>query len=416
MNETLETRLLMSSPLDAVHQRLGATMIERGSWRVPDSYGDVLQEYAAVREGGCGLSDLSARGRLLVSGSEAVQFLNGLITNDMKTLAEHSWMPAAFPNVQGRLIASVRVMRLKNEEAKQVGTNKKATGKNDCPTFLIDTEAATHAPVLKTIERFTLAGDFHVRDVTSESAMLSVQGSQAATLVSAVLGEAGGAITKSQMNHIAWPSGEKPTDKSENSEEGTDSETNDVVKGVTAIRASHTSENGFDLVVNAADAASLWNALQAAGARPVGDAALEIVRIEAGRPRFGVDMDDTNIVTEVLDELDGAVSYTKGCYVGQEIIARIKYRGHVAKKLSGIVFEQTVKVAAGATIQSADGKEVGRITSVTDSPRLGRTAALAFLKYDYLATGTELKIVAGDEELAAQVAELPFVRGSWYKD
>src|ERR1044071_5285875 len=120
-----------------------------------ESYGDVLFEYSALRESGCGVIDLSDRGRIRVSGTEAVQFLNGLITNDMKTLAENSWMPAALPNVQGRLIASVRIIRLQDE-----GTDKKV-----CPTFLIDTEAATHESVLKTIERFTLAGDFQVTDV-----------------------------------------------------------------------------------------------------------------------------------------------------------------------------------------------------------------------------------------------------------
>src|SRR5215210_7968290 len=112
MTEVVETEILIKSPLDTVHQGSGATMIERDGWSVPETYGDVLFEYASVRERGAGLIDLSARGRLLVSGSEAVQFLNGLITNDMKTLAENSWMPAAVPNVQGRLIASVRVIRL----------------------------------------------------------------------------------------------------------------------------------------------------------------------------------------------------------------------------------------------------------------------------------------------------------------
>jgi folate-binding protein YgfZ len=407
--------MLRKLSLADVHQRLGATMIERDGWSVPDSYGDVALEYAAVREGGCGISDLSARGRLLVGGTEAVQFLNGLITNDMKTLAEHSWMPAAFPNVQGRLIASVRVVRLKDEGTGMTtpaGLPRRGPRAKACPAFLIDTEAATHEQVLKTIERFTLAGDFRVRDVTSETAMLSVQGSEAAALVQTVLGEAAGALATDGVTRIAWPPGDKTEENSENSGDGNNSETNDGVNGVTAIRATHTAEDGCDLVVNRAHAASLWDALQAAGARPVGYAALEILRIEAGRPRFGVDMDDTNVVTEVLDD---AVSYTKGCYVGQEIIARIKYRGHVAKKLSGVAFEQTVKVAAGAAINSAAGKEVGRITSVTDSPQLGRTIGLASLKYDYLATGTRLNVVIGDEELPVQVAELPFVRGSWYK-
>jgi len=146
----------------------------------------------------------------------------------------------------------------------------------------------------------------------------------------------------------------------------------------------------------------------------VGYDALEMLRIEAGLPRYGVDMNDTNVVTETT--LDDAVSYTKGCYVGQEIIARIKYRGHVAKKLSGIAFEQAVKVEANALIKSPDDKDIGRLTSKTYSPRLGRTIALGYLKYDYLAPGTEVKIVDGHEEFAAQVTELPFVRGSGYSD
>src|SRR6185369_15355560 len=119
-----------------------------------------------VRDGGCGLIDLSSRGRILVSGTEAVQFLNGLITNDMKTLDLDSWMAAAFPSVQGRLIASVRVVRLKDDE-----TDKKVS-----PVFLIDTEEATFERTLKTIERFTLAGDFRVTDVTNQTAQLSLKG------------------------------------------------------------------------------------------------------------------------------------------------------------------------------------------------------------------------------------------------
>ena len=381
MIESVETKTSAKSPLDSVHRRLGANMIERAGWDVPQSYGDVLREYATVREGGAGIIDLSNRGRFLVSGTEAIQFLNGLITNDMKTLAEHSWMPAAFPNVQGRLIASVRVIRLKDEE----------TDRNVCPTFLIDTEAATHQSVLKNIERFTLAGDFRVTDVTNQTALISVQGSKANDLVRAVLSDNAAGI---EANEVC------------------------AVNEVTVIRASHTAEVGFDLLVNAAQATSLWDALRAAGAQPVGYEALEILRIEAGVPRYGIDMDETNVVTET--GLDEAVSFTKGCYVGQEIIARIKYRGHVAKKLSGLLFAEGVKADAGATIKSTDGKEIGRITSSTYSPHLRRAIALGYLKYDYLASGTSVLISADNQDLErqalegqnleAQVAELPFVR------
>lgn len=177
---------------------------------------------------------------------------------------------------------------------------------------------------------------------------------------------------------------------------------------VTILRATHTGEDGFDLILNTDEASSLWDALHAAGARPVGYDALEILRIEAGLPRYGIDMDETNVVTEAA--LDDAVSYTKGCYVGQEIIARIKYRGHVAKKLAGIKFTEAVKVETGAAIRSMDNKEIGRVTSTTYSPHLGRTVALGYLKYDYLAPETQVRVTAERGDVEARIAELPFVR------
>ncbi len=388
MTEDLEKIAVRKSTLEETHVRLGATMIDRDGWSVPESYGDVLFEYAAVREGGVGIIDLSARGRILVSGSEAVQFLNGLITNDMKTLAENSWMRAAFPNVQGRLIASVRVTRLKDEGTDQTtsaGMPRRGLRLNASPTFLIDTEAATHDRVLKTIERFTLAGDFRVTDITSETALLTVQGERASALISSVLGEKATTLAPNAAMQVAWQQSE-----------------------LTVIRATHTWEDGFDLIASSEQASSLWDALCNAGAHPVGYDALEILRIEAGVPRYGVDMDEANVVTEVA--LDDAVSYTKGCYVGQEIIARIKYRGHVAKKLSGLVFDEVAQMEAGALIKSADDKEIGRITSLTYSPHLGRSIAMGYLKYDYLAPNTNVKVISGDAELAAVVTELPFVR------
>src|SRR5215813_7035402 len=123
-----------------------------------------MNAYAAVRDGGAGLIELSERGRIRVSGSEAAMFLNGLVTNDVKSLSENRWMPAAFPTVQGRLIGAVRIARLQDG-------------------FLIDTERASHDAVLKTISRFTMAGDFKVSDVSEETALLSVQGKAAAAVV-----------------------------------------------------------------------------------------------------------------------------------------------------------------------------------------------------------------------------------------
>jgi folate-binding protein YgfZ len=380
VTETPAPRVTM---LSETHDALGAAMTVRDGWTVPANYGDTLFEYASVREGGAGMIDLSSRGRLLVTGSEAVQFLNGLITNDMKTLAQDTWMPAAFPNVQGRLLASVRVIH-------QFNASDGASG------FLIDTEAATHDQVLKTIERFTMAGDFHVTDLGEQTALISLQGPAAletlATLCGGFgqdtdfLGEALAAISASGLASARWR-GQK----------------------ITILHATHTAADGFDLFIDAAGATDLWDALRLAGARPLGFDAFEILRIEAGQPRYGIDMDETNVVSEA--GLDEAVSFTKGCYIGQEIIARIKYRGHVAKKLSGLAFGRPVKVEPGAKVNTVDGKEIGRITSATLSPHLGETIALGYVKYDYLASGTEVKVVAGKREVSAQVVELPFVRG-----
>jgi len=331
-----------------------------------------MTEYAAVRNGGAGVIDLSARGRIVVSGSEVVMFLNGLITNDMKTLAVNSWMPAVFPNVQGRLLAAVRVIHRDDG-------------------FLIDTEGATHDTVLKLLERFTLAGDFRVTDVTGETAMLSLQGRQAAEIIRATLGEEAAHVERQQV-------------VSAQLERGT---------AVTVIRAGHTAEDGFDLFVSNSGTQALSGSFTAAGAKPLSASAWETLRIEAGVARSGIDMDETNVVTET--NLDDAVSFSKGCYIGQEIIARIKYRGHVAKKLSGVVFENKTKLESGAKIFSEDGKEIGRITSSTFSPTLARSIALGYLKYDYLAPGTRVKIVSAELEFPATVTDLPFVRGSWYE-
>lgn len=332
------------------------------------------KDYEAVRNGGAGLIDISNRARITVGGSEAVMFLNGLITNDMKTLAEKTWMPAVFPNVQGRLIAAVRVIRFADQ----------ADGK---PRFLIDTEAATHSHVLKTIERFTMAGDFKVVDITNETAMLSVQGRNASRVLQSIFGD--GVITrKNGLEEVRWQ---------------------DV--DCTVIRASHTSEDGFDVLISADKKSALANAFIEAGAVTVTDETFETLRIEAGVGNFGRDMDESNVVTEA--NLDDAVSFTKGCYIGQEIIARIKYRGHVAKKLTGVTLEHSEKVEPGTVVRSTDGKEIGRITSFAFSPSRGGAIALGYVRYEQLAPGTVVQV--GDSDATAVVTELPFVRGSWYE-
>jgi folate-binding protein YgfZ len=308
-----------------------------------------MNGYEAVRDGGAGLIDLSERGLIRVSGSEATMFLNGLVTNDMKSLAENRWMPAVFPTVQGRLIGVVRIVRLKDG-------------------FLIDTERASHDAVLKTISRFTMAGDFKVTDVTDESAIVSLQGKRAGEVVEKVLNTIVTDLPRNGVNEH---------------------------EGVTIIRATHTAEDGFDLVFDATRAAEMREALQDAGATPVDQETFEILRIEAGIARFGRDMDETNVVPEL--NLEDAVSYTKGCYVGQEIIVRIKHRGHPAKKLVGLKADRPVEPGA-------------IVTSAAVSPKVGNIG-LGYVRYEQVEPGTNVIV---DDDVQATVTELPFIRGGWY--
>lgn len=322
-----------------------------------------MTEYEIVREGGAGLIDLSSsRGRIRVSGSEATMFLNGQLTNDMKTLAPNRWMPAVFPTVQGRLIGVVRVIR---------GSEL---------AFLIDTETASHDAVLKTIARFTMAGDFKVSDVTAETSLLTVQGQIAGEVIDKVFETNASEIPANGVLEIQWQN-----------------------LPATIIRASHTGENGFDVRVDSSQKAELLQALETAGAQPISDDTFEVLRVEAGIARFGVDMDETNVVPET--NLDEAVSYTKGCYVGQEIIVRIKHRGHPAKKLTGLRFETDAPIEPGAIIRSTENQEIGRVTSAVTSPQLG-SIGLGYVRYEFLAEGT--RVVVGDG-INATVTGLPFV-------
>jgi folate-binding protein YgfZ len=306
-------------------------------------------DYTAVRDGGAGLIDLSERGRIRVSGSEATMFLNGLVTNDVKSLAENRWMPAVFPTVQGRLIGVVRIARVKDG-------------------FLIDTERVSHEAVLKTISRFTMAGDFKVTDFTDQSAILSLQGKRAVEVVEKVLNTI---VTDLPRNGVSEH------------------------EGVTIIHATHTAEDGFDLIVDSTRAGELRQGLQDAGAQPVDQETFEILRVETGIARFGRDMDESNVVPET--NLEDAVSYTKGCYVGQEIIVRIKHRGHPAKKLVGLKADRSIEPGA-------------IITSAVVSPKAGNIG-LGYVRYEQIEPGTKVIV---DDEIEATVTELPFIRGSWY--
>lgn len=323
-----------------------------------------LAEYKAVRESGGGLFEFPGRGLIEVSGSEAVMFLDGLISNDVKTLEENTWMRASFPNVQGRLLAVVRVL--------------KSGGK-----FYFDTERATADAVFANLERFTLAGDFLVENLSAEFVCFAVQGRE---------------IVK-QISDLGFQI---------SNEDGQIVETDFAGGKVLAFKDSDIGAEGFYFWVSADVADKFREELkEQEGLISVSADAFEVLRVEAGLPVYGIDMDDTTVVPETA--LPGLISYNKGCYIGQEVIARIHFRGRVAKQLSGIVFEDpssSIESLVGGELKSADDKNAGRITSVAYSPKLEKVIALGYVRSAFLEEGTELSVGG----VAARVKNLPFVK------
>jgi folate-binding protein YgfZ len=218
------------------------------------------------------------RGLIAVRGTEAVQFLDGMITNDMKSLEDGTRMLAAFPDAKGRLIAVVRVVR----HAEQ---------------FLIETEDATRKKVFDNLFRFTMAGDFFVEDLSETHRFIRV------------------------FDRSFIP--------------------------ITPPLTEFDTKYGTDYFVHEEDASDFVGELKYFDAAEISDELFEVLRIERGIPLYGTDMDETTIVPEL--GLDGLISYEKGCYIGQEIIARIHFRGHVAKKLTGLLWlDKILKLAIEA--------------------------------------------------------------------
>ncbi|MCA1623462.1 MAG: hypothetical protein LC768_04935 [Acidobacteria bacterium] len=314
-----------------------------------------LNEYETVREKGAGYFK-QKRGLIEVSGWEAEMFLNGLVTNDVKKLPENLWMRAAFPNAQGRLIALVRVWR---KEGK----------------FYFDTESATYETVLKNLERFTLAGHFFVNDLTEAITCYSVQGGNIPNFKFQI------PDSENQILEAVF-NGEK----------------------ITILNDANIGENGFYFYVPKTQAENFKTEMENSGLIQISEETFEVLRIEAGLPLYGVDMNETTVVLET--GLDDAVNFNKGCYIGQEIIARIHFRGHVAKKLTGLVLDdEAAEIKPNDELKSIDGKNAGRITSVTYSPKLKKIIALAYVRYDYLPEGTRLKA----NDYTAYVKDLPLI-------
>jgi tRNA-modifying protein YgfZ len=306
-------------------------------------------EYRALTEH-CGLLDRSERGKLALAGPDAKGFLQGQVSNDIEALAPGTGCYAAFLTPKGKMLGDLRVLDADGE-------------------LLLDTERSALQELFNMIRRFSIGYDVELQKRTLERGLLSLIGPEAAALARA------DGLAEAEHSH-----------------------TRVTVAGVEALAIR--TDLGVDLLCDAADTERLSEALVEAGALPVSNQAAEIVRIEYGRPRYGVDIDDTVIPQEAgLNER--AVSFTKGCYVGQETVARLHYRGKPNRHLRGLRLSAQAEPGAPITF---GGKSVGTVASVATSPRLG-PIALALVRRE-APPGSSVSV--GAEGAPAEVVELPF--------
>ena len=311
-------------------------------------------DYRTITEG-CGLLDRSERGKLALTGADARGFLQGQVTNDVEGLSPGQGCYAAFLTPKGKMLGDLRILDAGDE-------------------VLLDTERVALQGLFNMIRRFSIGYDVELHKRTLERGLLSLIGPQAGAIVGAA------DLASEEHAHVLV---EVPG------------------SGVSA-RAIRT-DVGVDLLCSSEEVEALRGALEDAGAVPVSEAAVEVLRVEHGRPRYGVDLDDSVIPQEAgLNER--AVSFTKGCYVGQETVARLYYRGKPNRQLRGVRLSALASPGDELTLE---GRAVGRLASIAESPRLG-PIALALVRRE-APPGTRVDVGAGmGDGRTAEVVELPF--------
>ena len=390
-----------SLSLHEFHQGLGARFAEANGAEVVNDYGDWLAEHAALHES-AGVLDLSFRGRICLAGNDRVRFLHGQVTNDVKKLAVGSGCYAALTNAKGKMECDLNIFRLADE-------------------LLLDFEPGLTGKISQRLEKFIVADDVQIMDAAPHYGLLSVQGPRADTVVRAIglfaeipvelLGSAKisdatlGELYLMNQPRLAGSAGILPAGASDES--------------VTTRRRDAGAPRlaGFDLFIPnhslGAVADKLIAAARQIGGRAVGWQAFETARIESGIPRFGADMDETNLPPECGIE-GRAVSYNKGCYIGQEVINRIHSVGHVTKELCGLRLAGDLKsLPQRGDKLFHDGKETGYVTSAVKSPEHqsgGGNIALGYVRREANQTGNELTLRTAAGESSAKIVELPFVK------
>jgi folate-binding protein YgfZ len=337
----------------------GAVFDEENGYLTPSHYGDSALEYQAVKTG-VGLVDRSGRGKLRLTGKDRTRFLHGMVTNTVQGLTEWAGNHAALTTVHGQTLLDLWVHHLGDH-------------------LWLETEFGYQARLYDTLDRYLIADDVVMTDETRDWVILGVVGPQAIASVKNVFGLVVEDLPEHHTVMGLWH--EKP---------------------IWATRRHFLGIEGFDVRVSTEAGAALWHALVNVGAIPVGTQAQEVLRVEAGVPLCGVEIDEAGAPLEV--GLEDTVDFNKGCYIGQEVIAKMHFRGKPRRYLVGVRFEGEKWVAPNTEV-IVDDKAVGRVTSCVHSPALKGIIALAIVKRGMHEVGQGVQ--AGEGE--GVIVPLPFV-------
>jgi folate-binding protein YgfZ len=337
-----------------------------GGQEVVVSFGDIQSEYAALRSGAI-LIDRSARGRMHFHGEKAGEALTGLVTNDVLGIAHGHGQYGAALSAKGRIVADVRVFA-------------GPTG------YLVDTPPRAWPGFVSMVKKYVNPRIAGYRDDSHAVRDIGVFGVEARRIVGRIAHVNADALASlSVYGHAEAIAGSA---------------------AITIMRSPDIGLEGYELFVPFESYQAVWDAVLQAGATPAGLGAWEIARVEAGRPEWGIDIDDSTIPQEANFDDFNAISYTKGCYIGQEVVARVHFRGHVNRHLRGLRSARGDAPPTGAQLIDDSGNHVGDVRSAVSSPRLGGIA-LGMVRREVV-PGTSLNAKWETGEQRVDTTPLPF--------
>jgi len=344
--------------------------LELGGRDVVVAYTDVATEFAALRTTAI-VVDRSFRGRMRFFGEKSAEALTGLVTSDVIATAPGHGHYAAALSAKGRIVADLRIF------AMPVASS-----------YLVDTPPRAWPGFLAMVKKYVNPRVSGYRDDSHAIRDIGIFGADARRIVARISGVAADALgALAPFDNLTA-----------------------TMHGAEAMiaRVPDLGLEGYDLFVPFETFESVWRDAVAAGAVPAGLAACEIARVEAGRPEWGIDIDETTIPQEAnFDEMD-AISYTKGCYIGQEVVARVHFRGHVNRHLRGLraAGGGDAPPPTGSQLIDDTGNHVGDVRSAVSSPRLGGIA-IGMVRRE-VSAGASLTARSEHGEQRVDVAALPF--------